>query len=66
MDGNCTTTEGALDCTAVGLNRLGCLGSTMSSCKWDEASGKCISRTITRNDNCDTLKLVNAVACRMV
>ncbi|CAD8085580.1 unnamed protein product [Paramecium primaurelia] len=65
-DGKCKTTDGSLTCEQEGLNRLGCLNSTMSSCKWNEFSGMCMSISIKRTDECSTLKLVNAVACRMV
>ncbi|CAD8131653.1 unnamed protein product [Paramecium octaurelia] len=67
-NGSCFYASGNEECTTQGYNKLGCLNTvnTVSPCQWNGDSGSCQAITITRETKCESLKLVNAVACRAV
>ncbi|CAD8104630.1 unnamed protein product [Paramecium sonneborni] len=67
LNGNCSVPEAKVSCTIRGLNRIGCLQSKMGSCQWSKDAGVCQNVTVIENQtSCESLKLVNEYACRMV
>ncbi|CAD8193621.1 unnamed protein product [Paramecium pentaurelia] len=67
VDGNCKIAVAKVSCTTRGLNRIGCLQSNMGPCQWSKEAGMCQNVNVVENQtSCESLKLVNEFACRMV